>query len=83
MHEFAPFMVEHRNAVVDPPDIAIVYHVDGFGSRAAKLSKYRVLSQNRGRAFMGIKLFYTQDIDMFAASEVMRLKPPPSLVTYQ
>ena len=83
VHEFAPFMVEHRNSIVDPPNVAIVFHVDGFGSRAAKLSKYRILSQNRGKAFMGIKLFYTQDIDMFAASEVMKLRPQPALVTYQ
>ncbi len=83
VHQFTPDMIEHRSQIVGRPGIALVFHIDGFGSRAAKLSKYHLLSQNRGPAFMGIKLFYKQDIDMFSAAEIMRLRPRPSLVTYQ
>ncbi len=83
VHEFTPDMIAHRDAVIVRPGLAIVYHVDGFGSRAAKLSKYGLLARNRHGAFMGFKLFYTQDIDMLAPSDVMRLRPAPDLVTYQ
>jgi hypothetical protein len=83
VHQFTPDMIERRSAIVQRTGIAIVFHVDGFGTRAGKVSKYRLLSQNRGRAFMGFKLFYRQDIDMFSAAEVMRLRPPPDLITYE
>lgn len=83
VHQFTPDMIENRSQVVQRPGLAIVFHVDGFGDRPNKLSKYAILSRNAGHAFMGLKLFYDQDIDMFAASEVMKLSPRPSLVTYQ
>lgn len=83
VHQFTPDMIENRSQVVHRPGLALVFHVDGFGDRANKLSKYNLLSQNRNGAFMGLKLFYNQDIDMFSASEVMRLHPRPDLITYQ
>lgn len=83
VHQFTSDMIERRDEVQMRPNLAIVFHVDGFGSRAGKLSKYRLLSGDRHGAFIGIKLFYTQDIDMFSASEVMRFSPRPDLVTYQ
>jgi hypothetical protein len=83
VHQFAPEMIERRSAITERTGIAIVFHVDGFGTRAGKVSKYRLLCQNRGAAFMGFKLFYRQDIDMFSAAEVMRLRPRPDLVTYE
>lgn len=83
VHQFTPDMVEHREQIIQRPGIALVFHIDGFGTRAGKLSKYRLLSQNRGAAFMGFKLFYRQDVDLLSPADVMRLHPPPDLVTYQ
>ena len=83
VHQFTPDMIEHRNAIVARPGLALVFHIDGFGTRAGKLSKYRFLSADRGPAFMGFKLFYQQDIDMFSAADVMRLRPRPELITYE
>jgi hypothetical protein len=83
VHQFTSDMIERREDVRMRPNLAIVFHVDGFGSRAGKLSKYRLLSSDLRGAFIGIKLFYTQDVDMFAASEVMRFSPRPDLITYQ
>jgi hypothetical protein len=83
VHQFTSDMIEDRDAVQMRHNLAIVFHVDGFGTRAGKLSKYRLLSQDRHGAFIGIKLFYTQDIDMLTPSDVMRLSPRPDLITYQ
>lgn len=83
VHQFTSDMIEKRDAVHIRPNLAIVFHVDGFGSRAGKLSKYKLLSAGRHGAFIGIKLFYQQDVDMFSAAEVMRFKPRPDLITYQ
>lgn len=83
VHQFTSDMIERRDAVRMRPNLAIVFHVDGFGSRAGKVSKYRLLRADRHGAFIGIKLFYQQDVDMFSAAEVMRFKPRPDLITYQ
>ncbi len=83
VHQFTPDMIENRSAIRSWPGLALVFHVDGFGDRPNKLSKYYILSRNRGTAHLGLKLFYDQDIDMFSAREVMQLKPPPDLITYQ
>ncbi len=83
VHQFTPDMIAHRSTIVDPPGLALVFHIDGFGSRAAKLSKYHLLARDRHGAFMGFKLFYKQDVDMMSASDVMRLRPAPDLLTYQ
>jgi hypothetical protein len=83
VHQFTSDMIQRRDKVQMRPNLAIVFHVDGFGSRAGKLSKYRLLSRGRHGAFIGIKLFYSQDVDIFSASEVMRFSPRPYLVTYQ
>jgi hypothetical protein len=83
VHQFTPDMIEHRAQVVPRPGLAITFHVDGFGGRAAKLSKYHLLAVRGGPFFNGLKLFYQQDVDMFSARELLGLKPPPDLVTYQ
>lgn len=83
VHQFTSDMIERRDEVRMRRGLAIVFHIDGFGSRAGKLSKYRFLAAGRHGGFIGIKLFYTQDIDMFSASEVMHFSPRPDLITYQ
>lgn len=83
VHQFAGFMVEGRRAVRPRDGLAITFHIDGFGSRAVKLKTYRDLSDSSGAYFNGIKLFYDQDINMFAAREIAALKPSPNLVTYE
>ncbi len=76
-------MIDHRAQVVARPGLAITFHVDGFGGRAAKLSKYHLLAVRRGPFFNGLKLFYQQDVDMFSAREALGLDPAPDLITYQ
>lgn len=83
VHQFTPLMIEGRDSIRPHRGVALVFHIDGFGGRAAKVSKYDALSKNRNGAFMGFKLFYHQDVDMFSAREVMNLRPRPDLITYQ
>lgn len=83
VHQFTPDMIAQRYAVRKPKELAVVFHIDGFGDRPNKLSKYAMLSENRRGAFLGLKLFYDQDVNMFSAREVSRLSPSPDLVTYQ
>jgi hypothetical protein len=82
IHLFRPDMISGADAVVARPGLAITFHVDGFGIRAVKLGAYAQLHR-KAPFFNGFKLFYQRDVDMFSAAEVMRLHPPPDLVTYE
>lgn len=83
IHQFTPQMVRGRGKIKPRDGLAITFHIDGFGGRAAKLSKYDQLKMKRP-FFNGFKLFLDEDIDMFSPREVMRkLKPRPNLLTYQ
>ena len=83
LHEFTTKMIRNRDAIKPRRALAITFHVDGFGGRAAKLSKYDVLSVKEP-FYNGFKLFFDEDVDMFSAREVMKgLRPRPDLITYQ
>ena len=82
IHLFTPEMVSDANAIAARPGLAITFHIDGFGGRAAKRGHYGLL-HHRAPFFNGFKLFFQQDIDMFSAAEVMHLHPPPDLITYE
>lgn len=83
VHQFTAEMIAHRESVVPQRGLAVVFHVDGFGGRAAKLSKYHQLAVSHPPFFNGFKLFYKQDVDMFSAREVLRMHPAPDLITYE
>ena len=83
IHEFTTDMVRGKGRIKPRDGLAITFHIDGFGGRAAKLSKYEILSRERP-FFNGFKLFLDEDVDMFSPREVIRrLKPKPDLITYQ
>jgi hypothetical protein len=82
IHQFTPQMVRNRAAVVRRPGLAITFHIDGFGTQAAKRAKYREL-RARPPFWNGLKLFYDEDVDRFTPAEVLRLRPIPDLISYQ
>jgi hypothetical protein len=83
LHGFATGMIENRDSIKPHPGLAITFHVDGFGGRAAKLSKYDVLHTERKGFHNGFKLFYHEDVNMFSPREVLKIEPRPDLITYQ
>jgi hypothetical protein len=82
VHEFRADMVQHKRQVEQRKHLAIVFNVDGFGSRAVKLAKYDELSRH-SRFPMGLKLFYDDDIDLMEPRRVLRLHPKPVVIDYQ
>lgn len=85
VHQFTEEMIEAKEALVAPPDVAVVLNADGFGDQANKVAKYRAL-RPRGpiKGFpLGFKLFYQEDYDLMSPSEVLGLRPPPALVVYE
>ncbi|MCK9895540.1 hypothetical protein [Frankia sp. AgB32] len=82
IHQFTQSMLPDRAAIQARPELATVFHIDGFGARTDKVEKYALLHA-RPPFFTGFKLFLTQDTNIFSPAETLTLTPPPDLITYQ
>ncbi len=82
IHQFTTGMITNKRAVQPRRNLAMVFNMDGFGGREAKLAKYRMLAADR-RFGLGLKLFLRQDVAIFRPHEVLRLRPVPEVVEYQ
>jgi hypothetical protein len=83
VHEFTDDMVPE--AQLKPrKGLAYVLNVDGFGTQALKIAKYKGFAA-QGKGFRrGFKLFYQEDAKpMMTAAQVMRLQPRPDVVVYE
>jgi hypothetical protein len=82
MHQFTHGMITDPDDIVAHPELAMVQHLDGFGTRAQKLAKYRSLVRP-AQFSLGFKLFYKQDVKLMAPADVLALKPQPAFVSYE
>lgn len=84
VHQFTANMVRRKAALARSPGVALVLDVDGFGTQAQKVAKYRELTRGAGARFAhGLKLFYREDTNLMSPREVLRLRPEPQLVVYE
>lgn len=82
LHQFRVDMVEHVEDVVRRPGLAMVQHVDGFGTRQQKRATYHAVAWPRTFT-MGFKLFYDEDVDRMGGPAVRALRPPVRFVSFQ
>lgn len=82
LHQFRTDMIRRIGAVKERPLLAMVQHVDGFGTRSQKLATYRNVERSR-KFHMGFKLFYDEDTDLFRPYGVKRIRPRVDFVSYQ
>ena len=88
VHQFTWNMLPDKLKVRPSSMVDVVLDMDGFGDRTLKLSTYRAVIRQvpmpqTGFEFMGVKLFYKQDKNLFAPAHIMALKPTPAVVIYQ
>jgi hypothetical protein len=82
LHQFRAAMIPDIAAVEARPGLAMVQHLDGFGTRAAKDATSRAL-RRPDQFHLGYKLFYDEDINMYAPADVLAFQPAPEYVSYQ
>jgi hypothetical protein len=82
VHEFTDAMVVGDGRIVDRDRVAVVWNIDGFGSRTAKISRYRAFAAST-QSPLGFKLFYDLDVDMMSPTDVLRLQPRAAVVEYE
>ncbi len=82
VHQFTEDMVRDKPDVRPHKHLGLVFNADGFGSKEAKISKYRDFAKD-DRFPLGFKLFYDYDHPVMTPREVLRLRPRPKVVEYQ
>lgn len=82
VHQFQTRMLTNRDLLEDRDRVAVMIHMDGFGSREQKLDTYRHV-QVTTPFWNGFKLFYDEDTNLFTPDELLAVSPPPEYVSYQ
>lgn len=82
LHQFRASMLQRPERVVRRPGLALVQHVDGFGTPGQKLDTYRAVARPRQFA-MGFKLFYDEDVPRMRPVAVRRVRPVVRFVSFQ
>lgn len=82
VHQFRTDMVRDIDRIERRPRLAMVQHVDGFGTPGQKLDTYRTVARPR-QFHMGFKLFYDEDSRVMSDREVRAIKPAVRFVSFQ
>lgn len=82
LHQFRSSMIRDIHRVLPRRGLAMVQHVDGFGTPAQKLGTFQAVV--RPRLFnLGFKLFYDEDRRLMRPGQVRAIRPRVSFVSYQ
>ena len=82
LHQFRVDMVEGIERVRAQRGLAMVQHVDGFGTPGQKLATYHAVARPR-QFTMGFKLFYDEDVRRLQARAVQAIRPTVRFVSFQ
>jgi hypothetical protein len=84
LHQFRHSMLPDRDAIVAPPELAVVVHMDGQGAIGTKYETYASLTAGaQDRWLWGWKNFYDEDHPTPTPEQVLDLDPLPVFVSYQ
>ncbi|SHN35925.1 hypothetical protein [Cryptosporangium aurantiacum] len=82
LHQFRLRMLPDVERILPRRGLAMVQHVDGFGTRKAKDATYAAVRRPE-QFHLGYKLFYDEDVEPYGPSEVLAFSHPPEYVSYQ
>ena len=82
LHQFRGSMLPDVQKIAKRPGLALVQHVDGFGTRSEKDATWRRLRRPE-QFHMGYKLFYDEDINRYRPADLLKFKNVPELISYQ
>jgi hypothetical protein len=82
LHQFRTAMIENIDGVRARRGLAMVQHVDGFGTRGEKMATYHAVQQ-ADQFTMGVKVFYDEDTRRMGPAYVHRIRPKVRFVSYQ
>jgi hypothetical protein len=85
LHQFRLSMIGNESRIdTRQDDLAIIIHMDGQGTPAAKQQTWRAVTGAAPRPiFFGWKNFYTKDHPMLSPRQTMARTPTPMMISYQ
>jgi hypothetical protein len=82
LHQFRASMLTDVSKIQRRPGLAMVQHVDGFGTRSEKDATWDRLRRPK-QFHLGYKLFYDEDVKRYQARDLLKFKDVPELVSFQ
>ena len=82
LHQFRSSMLPDVQKIEKRPGLALVQHVDGFGTRSEKNATWKRLKRPQ-QFHLGYKLFYDEDVKRYQAKDVLKFDPVPELISFQ
>lgn len=82
LHQFRREMINNPQLIEPREGLAMVQHVDGFGTRSQKLDTYHYVARPR-QFTMGFKLFYDEDVHRMGPAAVRAIRPRVRFVSFQ
>jgi hypothetical protein len=82
LHQFRSSMLPDVHRIQKRPGLAMVQHIDGFGTRSEKDATWARLRRPQ-QFHLGYKLFYDEDVKRYQAKDVLKFKPVPDLISFQ
>jgi hypothetical protein len=82
IHQFRTSMIPDLDRVRYRPKLAMVQHVDGFGTPRQKLATFRAVVRPK-KFLLGLKLFYDEDVRRLDAGAVRAIRPRVRFVSFQ
>ena len=82
LHQFRASMLPDVARIKKQPGLAMVQHVDGFGTRSEKDATWNRLRRPQ-QFHLGYKLFYDEDIKRYGAADLLKFKNVPELISFQ
>lgn len=88
LHRFTQNMITNAELIKPTPQVQVVMQMDGWGSPQRKKNTFYHVVQPEPVQFVGIKLFYKNDLKedpprLLTKQEVLDLKPTPIFIQYQ
>lgn len=88
VHRFTQNMVRGYDEIAPTPEVQVVIHMDGWGSKPLKRGTYRRVVEPEPVQFAGLKIFYKNDrkppsTGIFTPAEALELHPEPIYIQYQ
>ena len=85
VHQFRLAMITNREQIATPPELAVLIHMDGQGSLAAKYNTWNSLTgrADADRFYWGWKNFYDEDLPTATPEQVLALSPKIVFVSFQ
>jgi hypothetical protein len=85
VHQFRTDMITQRATLTTSWDeLAVVIHVDGFGTSQAKNATWRTIRANPpANVWWGWKNFYDEDKPTFTPQQTAGIAPAPVFISYQ